>query len=177
VVARVEGIASAQKHLGDAEGINLTMRTIFLLLTGFASLGLAVGCRADNPHHLTIENRSSEVTVDNELIEVAISPQYQWNGVAVSLNGRVFASFPRWLGDETISVGEIFTNGTIKPFPGGDWNAWSPLQSPENPANRFVSVNAVFADQANNLWVVDPAAPDFISIQSCRAGRSWCKLT
>lgn len=92
------------------------------------------------------------------LIEVATSKQYQWNGVAISPDGRVFASFPRWLSDKTISVGEILKDGIIRPFPGGEWNTWSPAD-PKNPGNRFVSVNAVFTDGQHNLWVVDPATP------------------
>jgi hypothetical protein len=92
------------------------------------------------------------------LEEFARSPRYQWNGVAVSRSGRVFASFPRWLSDDTISVGEIRKDGSIVPIPGGAWNAWHKGNSPKT---AFVSVNAVFADAQDRLWVVDPAAPAF----------------
>lgn len=93
----------------------------------------------------------------SRLIEVPVLPEYQWNGIAVSSDGRMFASFPRFTDAETFSVGEILQDGSILPYPGGDWNSWSPGFS--RPGSRFVSVNAVFADGANNLWVVDPANP------------------
>ena len=92
------------------------------------------------------------------LEEFALSPRYQWNGVAVSKSGRVFASFPRWLSDDTISVGEIRKDGSIVPIPGGAWNAWRKGQS---PGTAFVSINAVFADAQDRLWIVDAAAPAF----------------
>lgn len=92
-----------------------------------------------------------------KLVEVATSSQL-WNGVAVSPQGRIFASFPRWLGDSTMSVGEVLKDGSVRAFPGGNWNQWSPQFSPQQ---RFVNVNSVVADDRNNLWVVDSAAPRF----------------
>jgi hypothetical protein len=112
--------------------------------------------------------------MNNGLIEVAVSPHYQWNGVAVSPHGRLFASFPRWLNDETISVGEILTNGTIRPFPGGDWNTWHPKQSSEHPGHRFISVNAIYTDRANNYGLLIRLHPP--SVQSCLMGQSSCRL-
>jgi hypothetical protein len=94
-------------------------------------------------------------------LEVIATSPHQWNGVALSPGGRMFASFPRWLDDETISVGEILEGGDVRPFPGGDWNTWRPELSPEDPGSRFVHVNAVHADEANALWVVDAATPRF----------------
>ena len=92
--------------------------------------------------------------MDDGLIEVATSP-CRWNGVAVSQDGRIFVSMPRWTSDDTISVGEILADGSIRAFPGGDWNTWHPERSPESPGSRFVSVNAAFTDSAGDLWVVD----------------------
>lgn len=109
--------------------------------------------------HGAASNISSASADAQHLIEVASSPRHQWNGIAVATDGRLFASFPRWLRDDTISVGEILKDGTIRHYHGGDWNTWSPDHSPENPNRRFVSVNAVHIDAQNNLWVVDPATP------------------
>jgi sugar lactone lactonase YvrE len=81
-----------------------------------------------------------------------------WNVVAVSRNGRIFASFPRWLGDETPAVGEVLKDGSIRAFPGGEWNQWKPGASAQN---RFINVNSVQIDNQNNLWVVDSASPRF----------------
>lgn len=96
----------------------------------------------------------------SKLVEVATSSRL-WNGVAVSPKGRIFVSFPRWLEDDTISVGEILKDGSVQSFPNQDWNQWNVQR---NPRERFVSVNAVFTDKQNNLWVVDTAAPRFGSV-------------
>ena len=95
------------------------------------------------------------VIADDRLIEVAQSPDYQWNSIALTKNNRMFASFPRSIGDVTPSVAEILPNNVLSPFPGGEWNTFNPTISSENAENRFVNVNAVFIDSHNNLWVVD----------------------
>ncbi|CAF1234437.1 unnamed protein product [Rotaria sordida] len=95
------------------------------------------------------------VVADDRLIEVAQSADYQWNGVALTNNNRMFVSLPRLLGDVTHSVAEILSNKTLSPFPGGQWNTYNPATSSENVENRFVNVNAVLTDSHNNLWVVD----------------------
>lgn len=109
----------------------------------------------------------------SRLEEVAVSPQYQWNGVALTKGGRRFAAFPRQLGDETISVAEIAADGSLKPFPDGAWNTFSPVKSSNNPETRFVNVNAILMDKSDNLWVVDagtvkgmmvPGAPKLVKI-------------
>ncbi|WP_404786915.1 L-dopachrome tautomerase-related protein [Altericista sp. CCNU0014] len=92
-----------------------------------------------------------------QLTEVARSPRL-WNVVAVSAEGRIFASFPRWLGDATPSVGEVMPDGSVRAFPGDDWNQWTPGASSQR---RFVNVNSVQVDAQNNLWVVDSASPRF----------------
>jgi hypothetical protein len=104
-------------------------------------------------------NASTQAISDRspKLVEVATSSRL-WNVVAVSDKGRIFASFPRWLGDDTPSVGEVMKDGSIRAFPGGDWNQWTPGASPQN---RFVNINSVQVDRQNNLWVVDSASPRF----------------
>ena len=90
-----------------------------------------------------------------DLIRVA-SSEHLLNGVAVSPEGRVFSSFPRWTSVSTPSVAEAMPDGSFKPYPGNRWNAWEPGLSPHD---RMVSAHAVFADSRNHLWVVDDAAP------------------
>lgn len=92
-----------------------------------------------------------------ELREVARSPEL-WNVVAVSPRGRVFASLPRWLSDRSPSVVEVLPDGTLRSFPGGAWHDWEPGAP---AADALVSVNGVFADRANHLWIVDTGAPAF----------------
>lgn len=91
-----------------------------------------------------------------KLIRVAASPEALLNGVAVSPEGRVFSSFPRWTETQSPSLAEANPAGGFSPFPGGAWNEWRPGMPPEE---RFVSVHSSSADQENRLWVVDDAAP------------------
>lgn len=91
------------------------------------------------------------------LVEVATSPDL-WNVAAVSPRGRVFASLPRWLSDRSLSVVEVLPDGELRPFPGGAWHDWKPGAP---AADALVSVNSVFADRANHLWIVDTGAPAF----------------
>ncbi|CAF1389975.1 unnamed protein product, partial [Didymodactylos carnosus] len=97
----------------------------------------------------------THVNAQNQLVEVATSPEYQWNGVALTKNGRMFAGFPRSVSDATISVAEILPTNVMKALPGGDWNTFNPINSTENVENRFVNVNAILTDVNDNLWVVD----------------------
>jgi sugar lactone lactonase YvrE len=75
-----------------------------------------------------------------------------FNVVSVSKNGRVFVSFPRLSDAVTPVVGEVMKDGTIRAYPGGDWNAWAPGVATDN---RFVHAHTVQVDRDDNLWVVD----------------------
>ncbi|TWA53851.1 major royal jelly protein [Azospirillum baldaniorum] len=91
-----------------------------------------------------------------ELIEIARSPDFLWNG-AVATGGRLFASMPGWLGP-TPGVVEVFPDGSFKPFPGNHWNEWA---EGKDPTKHFVDVNSIIPDGKGNLWVLDAAAPHF----------------
>jgi sugar lactone lactonase YvrE len=82
----------------------------------------------------------------------------QVTGVAVSKTGRIFVNFPRWEKDVPMSVAEVMKDGTLKPYPNAEWNAWSNLK-PLSLADHFVCVQSVTVDPQGFLWVVDPAAP------------------
>jgi Major royal jelly protein len=90
-------------------------------------------------------------------LEVVVASDRQMNGVAVGPDGRVFAGMPRWIQENSFSVG-VVRDGRIQPYPGGSWNVWKPGLA---PAEHFISVNAIRieADDPNTLWVVD-SAPD-----------------
>ena len=83
---------------------------------------------------------------------------HQVTGVAVSKTGRIFVNFPRWEKDVPISVAEVMKDGSLKPYPNAEWNAWSNLH-PLSLADHFVCVQSVTVDAQGFLWVVDPAAP------------------
>ena len=82
----------------------------------------------------------------------------QVTGVAVSKTGRIFVNFPRWEKDVPVSVAEVMKDGSLKPYPNAEWNAWSNLH-PLSLADHFVCVQSVTVDPQGYLWVVDPAAP------------------
>jgi len=92
-----------------------------------------------------------------ELETIAQSPHYAMNGVTVTPDGRVFVSMPQWTKTYSPSVAEVMKDGTIIAYPGNTWNEFDSAHAHD----RFVNVNAVHADGAGSLWVVDYAGPRF----------------
>jgi hypothetical protein len=85
---------------------------------------------------------------------------HQVTGVTVAQDGRIFVNFPRWTEDTPISVAEVSPDGSLKPFPNEEWNAWRNAKKDEiSPGDHFVCVQSLVADSRGNLWVLDPAAP------------------
>ncbi len=91
------------------------------------------------------------------LTQVATFEQ-QVTGVAVSPAGRIFVNFPRWEQDVEMSVAEVMKDGSLRPYPDAEWNAWR-NQKPLSRGDHFVCVQSVTVDPQGFLWVVDPAAP------------------
>lgn len=85
---------------------------------------------------------------------------HQVTGVAVTPEGRIFVNFPRWTEDTPVSVAEVLPGGTLRPYPDAQWNAWRNETAFQKPLDQhFVCVQALLADKAGGLWVVDPGAP------------------
>lgn len=101
-----------------------------------------------------------------ELIEVAQSPERMWNGVTLSKSGRIFVALPVMQGGKTPGVAEVLKDGSLRPFPGGAWNAPAADTPPDQ---QFLGVNAVVSDADDQLWVVDPAGGFGSSPQEGRA--------
>jgi hypothetical protein len=101
--------------------------------------------------------QKAKVYIPYTLEEVAESDR-QWTGVAVAAGERVFVCYPRWSDTVPISVGEVFPDGTVSPYPDTAWNQWAPGMS---PADHFVCVQSVVVDAENFLWILDPANPEF----------------
>jgi sugar lactone lactonase YvrE len=96
----------------------------------------------------------------NQLVPVATFQQ-QVTGVTVSEDGRIFVNFPRWTEDVAVSVAEVMKDGSIRPYPNADWNAWRNARMNEvSPKDHFVCVQSVVADGRGSVWVLDPAAPN-----------------
>jgi sugar lactone lactonase YvrE len=94
-------------------------------------------------------------TPKKPLLEVARSDR-QWTGVAVSKESRIFVNYPNWSPNHTISVAQITDTTSIIPYPNQEWNTWNESL---DPSEHFVCVQAVWVDDENHLWVLDPANP------------------
>jgi len=92
----------------------------------------------------------------DRLVTVFEDNACQFTGVAVSQNNRIFLAYPNWLEDHKYSVVEVLPDGKTKPFPDEKWNSW---KKGEDGKEKFVCAQAVYVDNQDNLWVVDPASP------------------
>ena len=99
--------------------------------------------------------------IDPRLEEVFGDPKYQLTGVAVSAKHRVFANYPIWSPVHQYCVVEVTGKTESKPYPDEQWNSWKPG---EDGSKKFVSVQAVYVDDQDKLWVVDPANPSFAGV-------------
>lgn len=95
-------------------------------------------------------------TSSNQLELVFSDDTYQLTGVAVSKEGRVFTCYPLWPGPHKWGVVEIVGTEACRPFPDEQWNSW---KKGDDGKNKWVCVQAVYVDEDNYLWVVDPACP------------------
>lgn len=88
-----------------------------------------------------------------KLVEVT-QDDLQFVGVAVSKEGRIFLSYPRWLEDYKYGVVEVLNDSTKKPYPNEEWNSTGGV-----PQDRFVCAQSVYIDENDFLWILDPASP------------------
>src|SRR5690349_18123414 len=93
----------------------------------------------------------------DELELVFSDDEYQLTGVAVSNEGRVFTCYPLWPGPHEWGVVEIVGPDASTPYPDEQWNSWKPG---DDGKSKWVCVQAVYVDDENYLWVVDPACPN-----------------
>jgi sugar lactone lactonase YvrE len=94
------------------------------------------------------------------VLQQAAQFEHQVTGVTVSEQGRIFVNFPRWTEDSPISVAEVMQDGSLRPYPDEQWNAWRNVRRDElDPSDHWVCVQSVVADGRGSVWVVDPAAP------------------
>ena len=77
-------------------------------------------------------------------------------GVAISKKGRLFINFPKWGDEVTHSVVELVNEKEV-PYPNKEMN----LFDSTNPSKTFLSVQALFIDHLDRLWVLDTGAPFF----------------
>lgn len=78
-------------------------------------------------------------------LEKVAESDKQWTGVAVSQQGRIFVNYPTWNDyPDAYRVAEL-VNGQSVPYPSAD------IQK------EFVCVQSVVVDDADHLWILDPA--------------------
>lgn len=85
----------------------------------------------------------------DKLIPVADLGKLRAIGVSVSSDNRLFASFPSRPTDYEYGLVEII-DGKAKVYPDAAWNKTSGEES-----KRFVSVQDLYVDAEDNLWVLD----------------------
>ena len=97
---------------------------------------------------------------DTFSIEQVAAFDHQVTGISVSEDNRIFVNFPRWTEDTEVSVAEVLGDGSIKPYPDEEWNAWRNAKKDDiAPEDHWVCVQSIVADGRGSLWVLDPAAP------------------
>jgi sugar lactone lactonase YvrE len=77
-------------------------------------------------------------------------------GVAISKSNRMFVNFPRWGDPVEYTVAEVRDGKTV-PFPNRAINKLDPARAREN----FVSVQSVYVDGQDRLWVLDTGSINF----------------
>ncbi|KAA2243856.1 hypothetical protein F0L74_08455 [Chitinophaga agrisoli] len=106
-------------------------------------------------------NPPSEPEPQHELELVFKDSIYQLTGVGVAANGRVFTNYPLWSDIYRYALVETKPGNQVIPYPNAEMNSWQPGQNGED---KWVCVQAVYFDDADNMWVVDPAAPRMAAV-------------
>lgn len=120
------------------------MKLVVKTLTLTIGLLLATGLQAKDQLPPTLPTQQ-----DARLQQMATSA-HVWNGVTVTKEGRIFASFTQSEGPG-LELGEVGENGKITPYPDADWNQWKP----SDPEHHFLHVNALRVGPDGYLWAVD----------------------
>ncbi|WP_145145782.1 L-dopachrome tautomerase-related protein [Roseomonas gilardii] len=94
-------------------------------------------------------------TLEDPRLEPVWHADRVWNGIATSIDGRAFVSFPSADGPG-IQAAEILKDGTLRPYPDAAWNI---VRDPPSPAEGFVRVNALRIGPDGHLWIIDAGAP------------------
>lgn len=96
-----------------------------------------------------------------ELTLVFEDETYQLTGVAVGDQGRLFTNYPLWSDTYKFALTEVTGMKEARPYPDSVMNNW---KQGEDGKNKWVCVQAVYIDDKNTMWVVDPAAPKMADV-------------
>ena len=87
---------------------------------------------------------------------IALRSPWMANQVAVTSDGTLFLGLPRYAKDKASpALAKREADGTLRPFPGNDWNDWAPGK---DGAERFVYLNSVHVFGDDTIWCVDQGA-------------------
>ncbi len=109
---------------------------------------------SNNIEHKVEVNPNGNTSV--KLEQVFADPTYQLTGVAISAKGRLFTDYPLWSAIYKNALVEVMPGNQVKPYPDEVMNSWKPGESGKN---KWVCVQAVYIDDQDVMWVIDPAAP------------------
>jgi len=87
-------------------------------------------------------------------LEVIAESEYQWTGITISKENRIFVCFPTWDIKSPYKVAEI-KNGKTTPYP-----------DIESNNNIFTCIQSVIVDKENTLWILDSANPKFKGVNN-----------
>ena len=136
--------------LGSVRSFKLSALT--LAVFGFAVV--LSGC--SHAQEKPIDPSTHAAMATAPLTKLAEFEGMQVTGVTLTQSGRLFANFPRWREDLPFSVVEVLPDGTSKPYPNQEWNAWKGAGLPKK--NQFNTVQSVVA-HGDSLFVLDPSSP------------------
>jgi len=111
-------------------------------------------------HIQNVQSSTGELTT----VATFQGQQHRPTGIAISSDGRMFVNFPLWSDEHDASVVEVMSDGTTRPYPNSEWNAWREGSDAVSPRQAFVCVQSVWVDDQDSLWVLDPAAPRMESV-------------
>ncbi|KEA51434.1 hypothetical protein DT73_18955 [Mangrovibacter sp. MFB070] len=86
-------------------------------------------------------------------MKIFIRSPWMVNQVALTSKNQVFLGAPRYARNKsTPSLVRQEKDGSLKPFPGNQWNEWQPGK---DAANAFVYLNSVHIFDDDTVWCVD----------------------
>lgn len=115
--------------------------------TAVLALMMTMACKKTGPGTIS--------TATNPNLTVVFQDStYQLSGVAISNSGRLFTSYPLWSTTYLYGLAEVTSGKTA--YPDQTTNSFV---LGDSGMSKFVNVNGLYIDAANNLWVVDAASP------------------
>ena len=118
---------------------------------------LLTACKKDLPGSQQTDASIINNASASKTLELVFSDSmHELTGVAVSKTGRMFTNYPLWNQPHLYDVVEITSPTQFHPYPNVLWNS---LHNGDNGLFKWVCVQAVYVDDKNKLWVVDPASP------------------